>query len=102
MTTATPIGSPPCIYRMRDLATVTKDGVVLVRGIIGQSRAWIYQEIRAGRFPPPRRLGPRSSGWISTSIHEWMVTRGVGVGSAPVTKVRGIRAHTGASTSPAA
>jgi len=67
---------------------------VISHGITGCGRAWIYQEIRAGRFPKPLRLGPKTSGWRSTDIHAWMATRGVGVHSAPYVPARGRRGQT--------
>jgi predicted DNA-binding transcriptional regulator AlpA len=38
---------------------------------IGMSRSNIYQQIQAGKFPEPLKLG-RSSRWLATEIHAWV------------------------------
>lgn len=38
----------------------------------GMSRAWIYSQIKAGRFPRPVPLGsPYAVGWVEAEISEW-------------------------------
>lgn len=38
-------------------------------------RSAMYAMIAAGEFPKPIKLGPRSVGWISTEIDEWLEAR---------------------------
>lgn len=38
----------------------------------GMSRAWVYAQIKAGRFPSPVPLGsPYAVGWIESEISDW-------------------------------
>ncbi|MGL4667654.1 MAG: AlpA family transcriptional regulator [Saezia sp.] len=39
---------------------------------IGLKKAWIYILINKGQFPKQLRLGPRSVGWISFEIDQWI------------------------------
>jgi len=39
--------------------------------VTGASRSFIYQEVAAGRFPRPIKLG-RSTRWIAAEIHAWI------------------------------
>ena len=41
---------------------------------IGMSRSNIYQQIQAGKFPPPLKLG-RSSRWLGAEIEAWVKTQ---------------------------
>lgn len=41
---------------------------------IGLSRSKIYQQIQAGKFPEPLKLG-RSSRWLASEIHAWVHTQ---------------------------
>lgn len=43
--------------------------VVMAR--IGMSRAWIYKEMAAGRFPKPIKIGS-CSGWYAGQIDAWI------------------------------
>lgn len=38
---------------------------------IGMSRAWLYKEIAAGRFPKPIKIGS-CSGWYAGQIDAWI------------------------------
>lgn len=38
---------------------------------IGLSRSNIYQQIQAGKFPAPLKIG-RSSRWLPSEIHAWV------------------------------
>lgn len=42
---------------------------------MGISKATLYRWIDAGEFPKPLRLGPRSVGWWSDDVKEWLRTR---------------------------
>lgn len=45
-----------------------------LRQIIGRCPAAIYNDIRAGTFPRPVRLG-RTSRWLVVEIDEWLEAR---------------------------
>lgn len=41
----------------------------------GMSRPTLYQRVKAGTFPRPRTLGPRSQRWVSSEIDEWILNQ---------------------------
>ena len=41
----------------------------------GLSRSTLYDYIRAGRFPPPVRVGDRAVGWIEAEIDAWLAAQ---------------------------
>jgi len=58
--------------------TQTQTPVLLtVKGvaqIVQAGRSFIYQEVAAGRFPKPVKLG-RSTRWIAAEITAWIETK---------------------------
>lgn len=42
---------------------------------VGMSRAWIYDEIKAGRFPRPVKIGTRASAWLASEIDAFLASR---------------------------
>lgn len=42
---------------------------------IGASRASIYAWVRDGRFPKPRKLGPRRVAWLASDLDAWIASR---------------------------
>lgn len=48
-----------------------------VEEIVGAKKSWIYEEIREGRFPRPRKLSPysRRRGWLLSDIQGWILSR---------------------------
>lgn len=46
-----------------------------VRKIVGLAPSTIWKMVGNGRFPSPRRLGPRSVGWLSTDLDVWITSR---------------------------
>jgi prophage regulatory protein len=44
--------------------------------IAGLSRSSIYNYVKAGTFPRPRKLGSRAVGWLASEVFEWIATRG--------------------------
>lgn len=42
---------------------------------LGMSRAWIYDEISAGRFPRPVKIGARASIWLESEISAFLAAR---------------------------
>lgn len=42
---------------------------------IGMGRSWLFDEIKAGRFPKGFKLGARARGWTSESIDDWVRER---------------------------
>jgi prophage regulatory protein len=43
--------------------------------MVGLSKATVWNMDRKGKFPKHRKLGPRSTGWLDTEIHEWIHER---------------------------
>ena len=41
----------------------------------GKSRSSIYNGIKQGTFPAQITLGPRSVGWLESSIDDWIQSR---------------------------
>ena len=41
----------------------------------GRSRSSIYADIKAGRFPAPIKIGPRSIAWLDDDIDRWVASR---------------------------
>jgi predicted DNA-binding transcriptional regulator AlpA len=35
---------------------------------VGMSASWVYAKIRAGEFPPPRKLGERKNYWLQSEL----------------------------------
>ena len=46
-----------------------------VLGMIGMRRSWLFDEIKAGRFPAGIKLGVRARGWTVESIEAWLEER---------------------------
>jgi prophage regulatory protein len=65
---STSFGTPPAAGR-RALR------ITGVRHKIGLSHATIYGMVKAGRFPPPFRLGPNSSAWWEHEVDAWLEAR---------------------------
>ena len=42
---------------------------------VGMSRAWIYDEIKAGRFPRPVKIGVRASAWLESEVTAFLEAR---------------------------
>jgi prophage regulatory protein len=42
---------------------------------VGMSRSWVYEQIAAGRFPKPVKIGVRSSVWLESEIAELLTDR---------------------------
>ena len=45
-----------------------------VTKLVGLSRATIYAMVASGDFPPPLRLGNRSSGWRLVDVDAWLAS----------------------------
>lgn len=41
----------------------------------GLSRSTIYQQMNAGTFPKPIRLGPKAVGWLESEVLAWIEAR---------------------------
>lgn len=46
-----------------------------VKALTGLSRTSIHRLVKAGNFPPPRRLGVRAVGWLSSDLERWQAER---------------------------
>jgi len=42
---------------------------------VGMSRSWIYEEIAAGRFPKPIRIGERARAWVEAEVADYIDAR---------------------------
>jgi prophage regulatory protein len=47
--------------------------------MVGMKRATIYKRMKAGTFPEPVQLGPRSVAWDETAIANWQASLQSGV-----------------------
>lgn len=41
----------------------------------GLSNSTLYDEIAAGRFPKPIKIGARAVGWVSSEVDAWIEQR---------------------------
>ena len=41
----------------------------------GLSQSGVYEQIAAGTFPAPIRLGPRAVGWVTAEVDAWRAQR---------------------------
>jgi prophage regulatory protein len=41
----------------------------------GLSKTTIYRLIKTGDFPAPKRIGPRASAWLSSTVTHWKASR---------------------------
>jgi predicted DNA-binding transcriptional regulator AlpA len=62
------------ILSYRDLATE--------KGIRG-CRRHIMNQVRAGKFPPPRQISEARIGWLEDEIDEWLENRPIWNAAAP-------------------
>jgi prophage regulatory protein len=46
-----------------------------VESRVGLSRSTIYDAVKAGTFPKPIQLGPRSVGWLESDVAAWLEQR---------------------------
>jgi len=46
-----------------------------VMSMTGYSKSWIYQAIKAGNFPKPIKLGPRTTVFIEYEIELWVAEK---------------------------
>lgn len=42
---------------------------------VGLSRSRIWDLVREGRLPPPRRISARAVAWLASEIDEWIASR---------------------------
>lgn len=59
---------------MKSLDELPDDALIdleAVTGLVGMRRTWIYDEIRAGRFPAPVKLGTASR-WRLGDVRRWL------------------------------
>lgn len=53
----------------------------LLKHILPVSRTTVWRMIRSGHFPPPIKLGHRTSAWRVEDIREWIENKGVSTGT---------------------
>lgn len=46
-----------------------------VQQLTGFSRSGIYKLVSEGRFPRPKKLSIRASGWDSNEVEQWLNSR---------------------------
>ena len=46
-----------------------------VLAAVGFSYSTLKRKVRAGEFPAPVKLGPRSIGWFAEEVEEWLTSR---------------------------
>jgi prophage regulatory protein len=46
-----------------------------VKARVGYERSQIYALIKAGKFPPPVRIGVRAVAWVRTEVENWIAAR---------------------------
>ena len=46
-----------------------------VETLTGFKKAFIYREMKAGKFPRPVRIGPKAVRWVEAEIREWTEAR---------------------------
>lgn len=63
------------IYRPREVSR-----------LLGISKSTLYAWVRQDIFPPPLRLGLRSTGWTVDQINNW-------INSKPVSSPKGVKKH---------
>lgn len=44
-------------------------------GKVGLSEPHLYKMLREGEFPPSFKLTPNASGWLESTIDEWILSR---------------------------
>ena len=58
--------------------------------LTGLSRSTLYRKIKAGQFPAPVSLGPRSVAWRESEVLDWIANRPVKIpGARAVVDVAG-------------
>lgn len=45
--------------------------------MVGLARSSVWNLVKSGDFPAPRRLGPRAIGWRDDEIDQWILSRRV-------------------------
>lgn len=46
-----------------------------VEARVGLGRSSLYDYIRAGKFPPPIRVGSRAVGWVASEVDAWLLAQ---------------------------
>ena len=46
-----------------------------VERLTGFGKAYLYKQMKAGRFPRPVRIGSKSVRWIEAEVRGWIVER---------------------------
>jgi prophage regulatory protein len=54
------------------------DHVIKIHEVVSQtslSKTGIYDAVKSNSFPPPLKLGKRSSGWLQSEVSGWIAER---------------------------
>ncbi|WBQ13836.1 AlpA family phage regulatory protein [Hyphomonadaceae bacterium BL14] len=46
-----------------------------VLALIGMGQTWLYEHVKAGKFPAPIKLGERAVGWRRSDVEAWLASR---------------------------
>jgi prophage regulatory protein len=49
--------------------------IIEVMKTSGTSRSTVYEWVKRGILPKPRKLGPRRVGWLASEMAEWVKSR---------------------------
>lgn len=60
------------IYKNSELKILRMSDVVTKTGF---SKSWIYELIRQGDFPSPKKIGSRAVGFNSAEVDAWITER---------------------------
>jgi len=63
------------IYILPEGYELPKKGLVrlpIVCGITGQAKSTIWARVKAGKFPKPVKLGPRTTAWRAEDLHRYL------------------------------
>ena len=58
--------------RVPSAAVLRMEDVRQVGLRISRSKTWIFEAVRKGEFPAPRRLSPRCTRWNSREVDRWI------------------------------
>jgi prophage regulatory protein len=42
---------------------------------VGMKATWLHEQVKAGKFPRPVRLGERAVGWRQSDVEAWLESR---------------------------
>jgi len=55
----------------------------VVRKYVPYGRTQLWEMVRSGEFPPPRRVGPNRRAWLASEVQDWIKSRPVSLHGKP-------------------